>query len=376
MYNASHPREHLTTAIQAAAEAVSYDDLGEVALGAAARAVGASNMLLYRYDDNGAVQGVAGTLAAAIPSYARELFDEDPVQRHLMTVETKPRVVLTIHQIDRRAYLRSAAYHEFYRPHDVEHLLGMWLTDLPYGAPGMAGILLTRASRAPDFTEREARVLSRAMPALQAAARRIQRVERALTERRALGALVSAVTPGAHVALDTAGRPLWISPEAETLLAPVLGRGRALPAPLVEAAARVGALAGGDAVDAPPFTVDVSLAGVALRAELRLARAANGECVVVAALLPRVLAVSPRPQRTTLDAIADRHRLTRAEIAVLGCIAEALSNREIAQRLFVSIETVKTHVQRVLAKLEVESRTQAAVMVNRGVLPPAFPLRT
>jgi len=70
-----------------------------------------------------------------------------------------------------------------------------------------------------------------------------------------------------------------------------------------------------------------------------------------------------------LTAIADRHRLTRAEAAVLGCIAEGLSNREIAGRLFVSIETVKTHVQRILAKLEVSSRLQAAALVNRGSRP-------
>ena len=54
---------------------------------------------------------------------------------------------------------------------------------------------------------------------------------------------------------------------------------------------------------------------------------------------------------------------------MLGCIAEGLSNREIAGRLFVSIETVKTHVQRILAKLEVSSRLQAAALVNRGSRP-------
>ena len=354
---AAHPRAHLAAALQATAEAVSYDDLGDGALGPAARAVGASNVLLYRYDDRGAVQGVAGTLAAALPSYSRELFEEDPVQRHLLTVAPTPRVVLTIHGLDRRAYLGSAAYNEFYRPHDVEHLLGMWLTDLPYGTPGMAGILLTRAHGEPDFTEDEVRILERLTPALRAAARRIQHVERALTERVALGALLSTVAPGALVAFDAAGRPLWVSPEAEALLAPGLGGGRALPAPLVDAAARVGALAGGDAIDAPPFVAFVALPGGTLRAELRLARARSGERIVVAAL---------SPGGATLDAVATGRRLTRAETAVLGCVAEGLSNREIAGRLFVSVETVKTHVQRVLAKLEVESRTQAAVLVNRG----------
>ena len=51
---AAHPRAHLAAALEATAEAVSYADLG-VALDPAARAVGASNVLLYRYDDRGAV---------------------------------------------------------------------------------------------------------------------------------------------------------------------------------------------------------------------------------------------------------------------------------------------------------------------------------
>jgi DNA-binding CsgD family transcriptional regulator len=364
-----HPRrrEHLATAIRAAAEVVSYAELGIDALGAAARAVGASNVLLYGYDAQGAVQGVAGTLATSIASYSRELFAEDPVQRHLLGLGSTARAVLTVHEMDRQAYHRSAAYNEFYRRHDMEHLLGIWLTDLPYGAPGMAGILLTRSHGEPDFEEGDARLLARAVPSLQAAARRIQRVERAHSERGALGAILSAVAPGAHVALDTAGRLLWISPEAEALLAPILGPARALPAPMIEAAARVGALAAGDVVEGPAFTITLSLPAGSLQAELRLARSPGGERVVVAVLAKHALPAPARePHRSALEAVVDHGHLTRAEAAVLGCLAEGLSNREIAGRLFVSVETVKTHVQRILAKLQVESRTQAAVLVTRG----------
>ncbi len=61
-------------------------------------------------------------------------------------------------------------------------------------------------------------------------------------------------------------------------------------------------------------------------------------------------------------------QLSDREIEVLRLIAEGLSNSEIGQRLFVSAETIKTHIKHIMDKLEVNDRTLAVVTaIRRGI---------
>ena len=62
--------------------------------------------------------------------------------------------------------------------------------------------------------------------------------------------------------------------------------------------------------------------------------------------------------------------VTRRELEILGLIANGMSNREIAERLFVSENTVKTHSSRLFDKLGAKRRTQAVQMGKElGLIP-------
>lgn len=68
--------------------------------------------------------------------------------------------------------------------------------------------------------------------------------------------------------------------------------------------------------------------------------------------------------RARLDEPGPLAALTDQERAVLDLIGEGLTNRQIAERMFLSEKTIKNYVSRLLGKLGMEHRTQAAVLVT------------
>ena len=65
------------------------------------------------------------------------------------------------------------------------------------------------------------------------------------------------------------------------------------------------------------------------------------------------------------DAPEELAGLTDQQLRILSLLAEGLTNREIGTRLYLAEKTVKNHVTRILAKLGVQRRTQAALLASR-----------
>ncbi|WP_030339287.1 response regulator [Streptomyces sp. NRRL S-1022] len=92
---------------------------------------------------------------------------------------------------------------------------------------------------------------------------------------------------------------------------------------------------------------------------------ARGEGIVAPAVTRRLIdEFAAAPVRGAGGDPAVLDGLTRREREVLGCIGEGLSNAQIGARLDMAEGTVKTHVSRLLAKLELRSRVQAAVLAR------------
>jgi DNA-binding NarL/FixJ family response regulator len=103
---------------------------------------------------------------------------------------------------------------------------------------------------------------------------------------------------------------------------------------------------------------------------------ASGDSVVAPSTTRRLLATLahrlPDPDRDDVIAEPELELLTPREREVLVAVARALSNAEIAAELVLSEATVKTHVGRILAKLELRDRVQIVVFAyERGLVAPA-----
>jgi DNA-binding CsgD family transcriptional regulator len=336
-------KRELALAAASARDVLTHDELIEGVLEPIRRGTACSGVSLCHYDEQGIVRCLGGTLVEAT-QYTVELFHVDPIQDALSRRKLMPHAVVPrlVPEVDWASFQRGAAFNEFCRPHGVEDLLGLSLSDEPYGSPSTSGVLLTRSQREPQFDAEVVNQVDRLRPALLSAARRIERVAKSRRREAALAAAIERLAQRPTLIVDRVGHVLFMSREAELLL-----KGTEARASFAELTAR--------ALVAPSEETSFLLdrAQGSFRVEAHALRSPGLQPIAIATIQPL--------QRETP---VQRWRLTRTETQVLGLLAEGLSNREIAGQLFVSLDTVKTHVSRVLAKSGTRSRAQLLVLLR------------
>jgi DNA-binding NarL/FixJ family response regulator len=100
---------------------------------------------------------------------------------------------------------------------------------------------------------------------------------------------------------------------------------------------------------------------------------ASGDALLSPTITKRVIEefISRPPSTISPERPPKLNELTARELEVLGFMARGLSNAEIARDLFVSETTVKTHVARILMKLDLRDRVQAVVFAyESGLVQP------
>lgn len=99
-----------------------------------------------------------------------------------------------------------------------------------------------------------------------------------------------------------------------------------------------------------------------------IAGVARGEAAITRTMAARLL---KGLAAETEDTALAEDLLTEREIEVLRLVAQGVSNPDIAERLFITVNTVKTHLRNILEKLQVDNRTQAATYaVQKGLISP------
>jgi DNA-binding CsgD family transcriptional regulator len=250
--------------------------------------------------------------------------------------------------LTQRQFRRTRIYNEFYRPAGFEYHLAK-------GLPGPDNLVTAVAwfRKHSDFAERDRLALDVLRPHLNQSFRNAVAVTRINSELMLLRAGMETLDQGI-VMLDGRGLVLTMSDRARRLIADYFERGRpgTLPDTLSRWIRRCDGLIARDGdLAAPRESLRASRDG----AELSVRLLADGE--------RRLLLLSERRMRLDAMALAPLG-LSRRESEVLAWVVEGKTNGEIATILGAGGRTIEKHLERILRKLGVETRTAAASRVR------------
>jgi DNA-binding CsgD family transcriptional regulator len=341
--------------LQSAASLGAVADVTRSVLPALSQATHSSLVFLYEAGPQSVtVHGESGA-AELVDEYFRDYVATCPL--HKIKLQADGAVVATTRHAVETDYVRSAVYNDFFRRHDFEHHLAVRL--LPMSAAcGEVGLMLNRGRKQREFTDAEIREVRNVLPSLTAAVRVARELDRAQCRARELEALVAAMGDDVpKVVLDPDGHVVFAhSPTGGLDVSPFV---TLLCDPHHPIRASAEALFGRRNGATVQLSHRVRLPdGTSFRAELSI-------CPGLYLGRPLVV-VRWSPTSSSIPPAWSRFGLSPAEAAILAELVAGGSNLEIGARLFISPETVRTHLTRIFKKMGVRSRLDAVVIALRA----------
>ena len=342
----------------ALAETTSLEHLNRKAIPDLQKLLDAPDSSYFRIGQEGPVP-LGGTYFNDLPNYFDQIRDQDPIWDLVARAEPRLNPFFPVHAMGRVRFRKSAMYHEFYKHYEMEDMCMVRFTRPAFGTPGTTALMLFRSDRHRPFFREDLSILKELLPAFEATVHRIERFRALENEKLGMESLIRSSVSQPCLVLDGLGKLLWISPLARGLFGPHFHPDHHLPENLLTESKKLISALRGRRPDSPLKTAVTFRApqGHKVRADL-FVWGAEGSVPFVAVLLENESQdgrACPMPLRD----------LTPAEMRVLEQLLQGLSNRQIAKRLFVSVETIRSHVKTVLAKLGVASRTEAVARVLR-----------
>ncbi|HEX5034190.1 MAG TPA: response regulator transcription factor [bacterium] len=356
MKNLGFQEKATANILQAAYQSSSWEDFGTQALPFFDEIFNTSVSILCRTDERGIMIGSGGAVEIH-RQWAERYFNGDPM---VPVFQKMNQGILQASECPEwKAFLKAPVYHELGRPNGMHDFFNLQFNRSLH-LPGSINLLLARGHHQPNFSREDRLRVESLMPPLQALGRWIDRWT-SLSESCATLEGVLEWEGRPKMAFDIEGKLLCASQSAEKL-ASFQARGRfKISEELQVAVRRFGELAKERTCEAP--SPQVALFGKKaqpIQVTLRLAKTRSGNPFVLAEIERAPLPV----QVPQLAEVAQRYGLTKTETEVLRLLAEGLSDQEIAQRMFVSRDTVHTHAGHLFGKLGVRSRLQAALLAH------------
>lgn len=264
---------------------------------------------------------------------------------------------------------RSEYYADFLAPQDLHwHLSAV----LDASGPAAGYLTLLRARRAPNFDEREHRLLVRLLPHLRAATEVQRRLAGAQQQQRQLLEAFQHLADGLILA-DAEENVLYLNPPAEEMLKRS-GALRVVKRRLLAAtsedqgrlAAAFQACRFASGADVSPPDAAVSLCDPRRDAPLEvLVRPFVYEWAYGDGPAPAFLLLLRPVAEAPLVRLRRRYRLTRAELLCATRLAQGVSTAELAEQLGISLYTVRAHLRSLYAKTGTHRQPALVALIHR-----------